>query len=353
MSSIRQIKVGGVAIGGGAPVTVQSMTTTQTADVDATVAQILALEEAGCDLSRSAINSKADAEAIPLIKERTHIPLIADIQFDAQLALWAVEYGCDCLRINPGNIGDDDRLAPVVQACRKKNIPIRVGVNSGSLPQEMIDRYYGVNEESLVHAALAEVERVERLGWDQIKVSIKSSDVMTMIGAYELFSTLSDYPLHLGVTEAGPPFTGTIKSAIGIGTLLSQGIGDTIRVSLTGDVVDEVRVGREILKALGLRHDGINLISCPTCARTKLNLVGLVEAAEKALSTCHKPLTVAIMGCPVNGPGEAREADIGVAGGNGYGVLFKKGKVLRQVPEEALLSSLLDEIAQMDDAYEV
>lgn len=352
MSSKRQIMVGNVAVGGGARVTVQSMTTTETADVDQTVAQILRLEEAGCDLSRSAINSKADAEAIPSIKERTHIPFIADIQFDYRLALWAVEYGCDCLRINPGNIGDDERLKQVVTACKKKGIPLRVGVNSGSLPQEMIEKYHGVNVESLVYSALREVERVEELGWDQIKVSIKSSDVRMMMDAYELFSTLSDVPLHLGVTEAGPPFTGTIKSAIGIGSLLAKGIGDTIRVSLTGDVVEEVRVGCEILKALGLRHEGVNLISCPTCARTKIDLVSLVKEAEAALSKVDQHLTVAIMGCPVNGPGEAREADIGIAGGNGSGVIFKKGKVVRQVAEDALLSALLEEIEHMDVAHE-
>lgn len=346
----KQIYVGDVAIGGGAPVSVQSMTNTDTKDVDQTVQQILALEEAGCDISRSAINSREDAEAIPAIKAQTHIPFIADIQFDYQLALLAVEYGCDCLRINPGNIGDDTRLEPVVRACKEKNIPIRVGVNSGSVHQAMIEKYHGVNVESLVYSALAEVERIERFGYDRMKVSIKSSDVRTMIDAYTLFHSLSDLPLHLGVTEAGPLFTGTIKSSIGIGALLAQGIGDTIRVSITGDPVEEVRIGREILRALGLRREGIDLVSCPTCARTKINLIELVAQAEKALAGKKKNFRVAIMGCPVNGPGEAREADIGIAGSNGSGVLFKKGKVVRQLPEEQLLSALLHEIDEMDDA---
>ncbi len=344
----KQILVGDVAIGGGAPISVQSMTNTDTKDVDKTVAQILAFEEAGCDISRSAINDLEDAKAIPLIKARTHIPFIADIQFDYQLALYAVEYGCDCLRINPGNIGSDEKLQAVVAACKEKNIPIRIGVNSGSVHQEMIDKYHGVNVESLVYSALEEIKRVEQFDYKNIKVSIKSSNVQMMIDAYRLFSSLSDYPLHLGVTEAGPAFTGTIKSAVGIGTLLAEGIGDTIRVSITGDPVQEIKIGREILRSLGLRQEGIDLISCPTCARTKIDLIGLVEEAEKLLEGMQKNIKVAIMGCPVNGPGEAREADFGIAGNKGQGVLFKKGKVIRQVPEDQLLYALIEEIEKVE-----
>lgn len=344
----KQILVGDVAIGGGAPISVQSMTNTDTKDVDKTVAQILAFEEAGCDISRSAINDLEDAKAIPLIKARTHIPFIADIQFDYRLALYAVEYGCDCLRINPGNIGSDEKLQAVVAACKEKNIPIRIGVNSGSVHQEMIDKYHGVNVESLVYSALEEIKRVEQFDYKNIKVSIKSSNVQMMIDAYRLFSSLSDYPLHLGVTEAGPAFTGTIKSAVGIGTLLAEGIGDTIRVSITGDPVQEIKIGREILRSLGLRQEGIDLISCPTCARTKIDLIGLVEEAEKLLEGMQKNIKVAIMGCPVNGPGEAREADFGIAGNKGQGVLFKKGKVIRQVPEDQLLYALIEEIEKVE-----
>lgn len=345
----KQIFVGNVAVGGDAPIRVQSMTNTDTKDIEATVAQIRAFEDAGCAISRSAINSLEDAKAIPVIKERTHIPFVADIQFDYRLALYAVEYGCDCLRINPGNIGEDEKVKMVVDACKAKKIPLRIGVNSGSVHQKMIEKYHGVNVESLVYSALEEVRRIEDFGYDQIKVSIKASDVRTMVEANELFSTLSDYPLHIGVTEAGPLYTGTVKSAIGIGALLLRGIGDTIRVSLTGDPVEEVRLGNEVLKVLGIRKEGVELISCPTCARTKIDLVTLVTQAEKALALQHKNLRVAIMGCPVNGPGEAREADIGIAGNSGSGVLFKKGKVIRQVPEEHLLDALLDEIEQMEN----
>lgn len=348
-SHTKQIHVGRVAVGGAAPITVQSMTNTDTKDVKATVAQILALEEAGCDLSRSAVNSLEDAKAIAAIKEQTHIPFIADIQFDYRLALYAVEYGCDCLRINPGNIGDEDRVEQVVRACKAKNIPIRIGVNSGSVHQQMIEKYHGVNVESLVYSALEEIRLVERFGYDQMKVSIKSSDVQTMVEANELFSSLSDYPLHLGVTEAGPLFTSSVKSSIGIGSLLLRGIGDTIRVSITGNPVDEVRLGNEILKSLGLRQSGIDLVSCPTCARTKVDLVGLVSRAEKELTHQHKNLRIAIMGCPVNGPGEAKEADLGIACSKGSGVIFKKGKVLCQVPEEQLLDALLQEIEKTEN----
>ncbi|MCI6659625.1 MAG: flavodoxin-dependent (E)-4-hydroxy-3-methylbut-2-enyl-diphosphate synthase [Peptoniphilaceae bacterium] len=343
----RMISVGGVTIGGNAPIRVQSMTNTITSDIDATVRQILQFEEAGCDISRSAINSLEDAKAIPKIKERTNIPLIADIQFDHRLALYAIEYDCDGLRINPGNIGGEDRLREIVSAAKKKRIPIRVGVNSGSVHQDMIEKYHGINVESLVYSALEEVSQIERFGYDQIKVAIKSSSVPTMIAANRLFSEKSDYPLHLGVTEAGLPFAGTIKSAVGIGTLLAEGIGDTLRVSITGDPVQEVKIGVEILKDLGLRKEGVDLVSCPTCARTKIDLIGIAEKAEHRLRGMKKNLHVAIMGCPVNGPGEAREADIGIAGNNGSGVIFKKGKVIRQVPEEKLLDALIEEIEKM------
>lgn len=344
----RTIHVGSVAVGGPSPISVQSMTNTDTKDIAATVAQILAFEDAGCHISRSAINDLEDARAIPVIRERTHIPFIADIQFDYRLALYAVEYGCDCLRINPGNLGSEENLRKVVEACQKKDIPIRVGVNSGSVHREMIEKYHGVNVDSLVASALEEVRRIEAYDFHAIKVSIKSSDVPTMIAAYRRFAQASDCPLHLGVTEAGPPFQGTIKSAVGIGALLADGIGDTIRVSLTGDPVEEVRVGRAILKSLGLLREGIDLVSCPTCARTKIDLIGIVEEAQRRLAPLKKNLKVAIMGCPVNGPGEAKEADLGIAGGRGYGVLFRKGKVIRQVPEAALLDALLEEIGKLD-----
>lgn len=344
----KKIFVADRGIGGDSPISIQSMTNTKTKDVEATVKQILLLEEAGCDLSRSAINDLEDAKAIPKIKEKIHIPFIADIQFDHRLALYALEYGCDCLRINPGNIGNKEKLKEVVDLCKKKSVPIRVGVNSGSVHQSMIDKYHGVNVNSLVYSALEEIQAIEDFDYDQIKVSIKSSDVMTMIKANKLFSSLSDYPLHLGVTEAGPSFTGTIKSSIGIGGLLAQGIGDTIRVSITGDPIQEVKIAKEILRSLGLRKDGIRLISCPTCARTTIDMEKLVQEAEKHLEKVKKNLTVAIMGCPVNGPGEAKEADIGIAGAGKTGVLFKEGKVLYQLPEDQLLPALLEEIDKMD-----
>lgn len=349
----RQIMVGGVPVGGGAPITIQSMTTEDTSNVERIVRQILALEEAGCDISRSAINSLEDAKAIPLIKDRTNIPFIADIQFSADLALAAVEYDCDCLRINPGNIGGEDKLKKIVRACKEKKIPIRVGVNSGSVHQEMIEKYKGVNVESLVYSALDQVRMLESMDFYDMKVSIKSSDVRTMVQANELFASLSDYPLHLGVTEAGPAFTGAIKSSIGIGSLLMEGIGDTIRVSITGDPLQEVKIAKEILRSLHLRKEGIELISCPTCSRTKIKLVEMVERAEKELSKFKLDISVAIMGCPVNGPGEAKEADIGIAGARGRGVLFKKGKVIKQLGEDQLLRALIDEIRKMEQENEI
>ena len=343
----KKIYVGNVPVGGGSPITIQSMTNTLTKDIESTVSQIKELEKLGCDISRSAINDKEDAEAISKIKKRTSIPFIADIQFDYRLAIWAVENGADCLRINPGNIGSKDKIKELVHCCNHYGTPIRIGVNSGSLHQSMINKYHGVNAKSICYSALEEIEYLESLSFNNIKVSLKSSDVNTSIESYTMFSNLSDYPLHLGITEAGPSFKGAIKSAVGIGSLLSRGIGDTFRVSLTSDPTEEIIVAKEILKSLNLRREGINIISCPTCARTKIDLISLVEQAEKILDQSDKHLNVAIMGCPVNGPGEAKEADIGIACGKGVGLLFKKGEVIQKVPEDKILEVLINEIEQM------
>lgn len=343
----KQIKVGNVLVGGDAPITIQSMTNTITSDIESTVNQILRMQEKGCHLVRSAINNLEDAKAIKRIKERINIPFIADIQFDYKLGLMAVEHGCDCLRINPGNIGAEYKVKEVVDICKEYDVPIRIGVNSGSLSREIIDKFGGVNTDSLVASAVDQVQMLEKYNFDKIKISIKSSNVNTMIESYTKLSGLVDYPLHLGVTEAGPILKGTIKSSIGIGTLLYNGIGDTFRVSLTGDPVEEVVVGREILRSLGLLNEGIDLISCPTCSRTKVNLIDLVNRAEKRLENLKKDATIAIMGCPVNGPGEAREADLGIACGDGYGIIFKKGKVIRRVPEEELLEALINEVEML------
>lgn len=343
----KKIMVGDVSIGGGSPITIQSMTNTDTKNIDDTVSQILRFESLGCDLSRSAINDMEDAKAIREIKEKTNIPFIADIQFHYKLAIAAVENGADCLRINPGNIGSKEKVKELVNCCNHYGVPMRVGVNSGSIHQNMLDKYGGVNVDSICYSALEEIEYLESLNFYNMKISLKSSDVNMSIGAYKRFSELSDYPLHLGITEAGPPFKGTIKSAVGIGSLLSQGIGDTLRVSLTSNPEEEIKVGKEILKALDLRQEGIDIISCPTCARTKIDLIRLVEQADELLDKMDKNIKVAIMGCPVNGPGEAKEADIGIAAGKGTGILFKKGVVLRKVPEEELLSALIEEIEQL------
>lgn len=344
MRETKKIYVGDVAVGGDSNISIQSMTNTQTSDIDQTVKQILQFEKAGCDISRSAINSLEDAKAIVEIKKRTHIPFVADIQFDYKLALYAIEYGADCIRINPGNIGGKDKLKLIVDKCKEKNISMRVGVNSGSLSQKMIDKYHGVNEDSIVYSALEYIGWIEEMGFYDMKISLKSSDVNMSINSYRKFSELSDYPLHLGITEAGPIYQGTIKSAVGIGTLLYLGIGDTIRVSLTGDPVEEIKVGKEILKSLGLRNEGVNIISCPSCARTKIDLFNIVDEAVKRTEDIDKNITIAVMGCPVNGPGEAKNADIGISGGNGTGVIFKKGKVVRQIPEENLLDALIEEV---------
>lgn len=345
----RQIHVGPVPIGGGAPISVQSMTNTDTSDIEATVAQILELEEAGCDLIRLAINSLEDAQALDKIKDRVHIPIISDIQFDYKLALYALDHGTDGLRLNPGNIGEKWKVQEVVRVCKAMGVPIRVGVNSGSVKQEFLDKYGGVNADSICYSALDQVRILEEEGFYDIKVALKASSVNLSVASYRKFAQMTDYPLHLGITEAGPSYPGSIKSAVGIGSLLLDGIGDTLRCSLSADPVEEVRLGREILKSLGLISDGVEIISCPTCARTKIDLFGLVEEAQKRLGPELGDLKIAIMGCVVNGPGEAREADYGITGGQGQGVIFKKGQVLARVPEEELLDSLIEMIRRDQD----
>jgi (E)-4-hydroxy-3-methylbut-2-enyl-diphosphate synthase len=340
----RKIKVGNLFIGGDSPVSVQSMTNTPTSNVLATIRQIEQLEEVGCDVVRSAVSNIDDAKAISQIKKTIKIPIIADIQFDYKLAILAIKSGVDGLRINPGNIGNNDRVKEVVKACDSEGISIRIGVNSGSINRTVLDKYNGVNEDSMVQSAVDQIRLLESMNFNNIKISLKASSVPLTIRSYIKMAGVSNYPLHLGITEAGTPWRGTIKSAVGIGSLLAMGIGDTIRVSLTGDPVEEVKVGREILKSLGLLTEGLELISCPTCSRTHIDLITIAEHAEKRLEGMKKPIKVAIMGCAVNGPGEAREADIGIAGGNGEGLIFKKGKIIRKVPEEELLEELLKEI---------
>lgn len=344
MKKTRKVYVGDVAIGGGSPISIQSMTTKETKNIKEVVKQINDFEKAGCDISRSAINSLEDARAISEIKKRTNLPFVADIQFDYKLALAAVENGCDCLRINPGNIGGSDKVKILVEKCKEKNIPIRIGVNSGSVHKEMIEKYKGVNVDSLVYSALDEVKVLEDLDFHDIVISIKSSDVNTMIDVNRKISSLCDYPLHLGVTEAGPLYQALVKSSIGMGSLLKDGIGDTIRVSITGDPLQEVKAGKTILKSLGLRRDGIDLVSCPTCSRTSVNLDEIVNEASERLDKLNLNLKVAIMGCPVNGPGEAKEADYGIACAKGYGFLFKKGITIKKVKQEEIVDSLIEEI---------
>lgn len=343
----KKIFVGNVPVGGDSPITVQSMTNTITEDIESTVKQIKELEEAGCHIIRSAVNNENDALAIREIKRRTSIPFIADIQFDYKLGLMAVKNGCDCLRINPGNIGSEEKVKELVDICKEFKVPIRIGVNSGSISKEIINKYHGVNIDSLVASAIEQTRMLEKYDFTDIKISIKSSNVLTMIESYERLSEIVSYPLHLGVTESGPSFAGTIKSSIGIGSLLSRGIGDTIRVSITGNPVEEVRIGREILKSLKLLNEGIDLISCPTCARTKVDLISLVKEAEERLNKLNKNATVAIMGCPVNGPGEAKEADIGIACNKGSGVIFKKGIIVKTVKEDMLVDELMKEIENL------
>lgn len=343
----KTIKVGNVIIGGNSPISVQSMTNTDTKDIESTVNQIRKLEVAGCNIVRSAITDMEDAKAISQIKKKVSIPIIGDIQYDYKLALESIKYGIDGLRLNPGNIGSLENVKEVVKACQESGISIRVGVNAGSIKQEFLDKYNGVNEDSMVYSALEQIRLLEDMGFYNIKVSLKASNVALTLKAYEKMAKIVDYPLHLGITEAGPVWRGTIKSAVGIGLLLGRGIGDTIRISLTGDPVEEVKVGREILKSLGLLKEGIEIISCPTCARTKIDLIDLVGEAEKRLELIDKHISVAIMGCAVNGPGEAREADIGIAGGNGEGLIFRKGEIVKKVKEEELLDELLKEIENL------
>ncbi len=344
----RQISIGGVKIGGGAPIAVQSMTNTFTHDVAATVAQIQRLEGVGCELIRVAVPDQAAAEAIASIKKEAAIPLIADIHFDYRLALRAMEAGADGLRINPGNIGTAKKVKSVSKKAKERGIPIRVGVNAGSLEKDLLKKHGGVTPQAMVESALRHVELLRSFDFHDIKVSIKASDVLRTVEAYRLLSSRTDLPLHVGVTEAGSLVSGTVKSALGIGILLVEGIGDTLRVSLTRDPIDEVRVGYEILKALKIRQRGPEIVSCPTCGRCEIDLVRLVEFVESTLLTRTTPVQLAIMGCVVNGPGEAREADIGIAGGRGHGVLFKKGKVIRKVKEHRLAETLLKEV----EAYE-
>ncbi|MDY6044211.1 MAG: flavodoxin-dependent (E)-4-hydroxy-3-methylbut-2-enyl-diphosphate synthase [Peptoniphilus sp.] len=340
----RQIAVGDVLIGGGAPVSVQSMTNTKTKDAHSTIEQIHRLEEAGCDIIRLAVNDDDDAKALDTIIPAIRIPVIADIQFDYRLALYAVEHRVHGLRLNPGNIGAEWKIKEVAEACKDAGISIRVGVNSGSVKEEFIEKYHGINPNSIVESALEEIDILEKYNLRDIKVSLKSSDVRQSVESYRQFAKVSDYPLHLGITEAGSRMSGIVKSSVGIGALLLDDIGDTIRVSLTGDPVEEVRCGIQILKSIGLRNDGVDIVSCPTCGRTEIDLIGIAEEAEKRLEAIGYQGKVAIMGCRVNGPGEAREADYGITGGNGRGVIFKKGEVIRSVDEAKLIDALIDVI---------
>ena len=343
----RQVHVGPVAIGGGAPVSIQSMCNTPTENVDATVAQILRLEQAGCDIVRVAVPTQEAAMAIPAIKSRIHIPLVADIHFDYKLALLCIDGGVDKIRINPGNIGSPDRVRAVADGCRERGIPIRVGVNGGSLEKDILRKYGGVTAEALAESALGHVRLLEDCGFRDVCISVKCSHVPGNMAAYRLLHERTDYPLHLGITEAGTPDMGVLKSAIGIGGLLCQGIGDTLRVSLTADPVEEVVAAKRILQAIGLRRSGPDLIACPTCGRTKYDMLSIAREVERRLEGCTKPITVAVMGCVVNGPGEASAADVGIAGGDGEGLLFAKGKILRKLPQDKLVDALMEEIDKL------
>ncbi|MDD3192360.1 MAG: flavodoxin-dependent (E)-4-hydroxy-3-methylbut-2-enyl-diphosphate synthase [Oscillospiraceae bacterium] len=343
----RQVKAGNVFIGGDAPVSIQSMLCRPAADVEGNVQQAVELEQVGCEIVRVAIPDMEAVRLVDAIKNKIAIPLVADIHFDYRLALECVAAGVDKVRINPGNIGDKSRVRAVVKACKAKNIPIRIGVNSGSLEKELLEKYGAPTAEALVESAMRHVSLLEKNDFNDIVISIKSSDVKTMVDAYRLVAQRCEYPLHLGVTEAGTERMGLIKSAAGIGSLLLDGIGDTIRVSLTDDPVREIAAAKDILKAIGLRDEGVRIISCPTCGRTNIDLIALANQVEEKLRDCQKPITVAVMGCAVNGPGEAREADIGIAGGIGEALLFKKGKILGKFPEKDILNVLLSEIEKM------
>ena len=343
------IQIGERVIGGGNPVLIQSMTNTRTEDVKATVEQIQRLTAAGCEIIRCTVPTMEAAEALSEIKKQISIPLVADIHFDYRLAIAAMEHGADKIRINPGNIGSRERVKAVVDVAKERRIPIRVGVNSGSLEKELVEKYHGVTAEGIVESALDKVHIIEDLGYDQLVISIKSSDVLMCARAHELIADKTDYPLHVGITESGTLFSGNIKSAVGLGIILYQGIGDTIRVSLTGDPVEEVKTAKLILKTLGLRKGGIEVVSCPTCGRTRIDLIGLANQVETMVADIPLDLKVAVMGCVVNGPGEAKEADIGIAGGIGEGLLIKKGEVVKKLPEGELLEALRQELLHWND----
>ncbi|MBO4799251.1 MAG: flavodoxin-dependent (E)-4-hydroxy-3-methylbut-2-enyl-diphosphate synthase [Lachnospiraceae bacterium] len=340
----KKVNIGGRVIGGGSPVAIQSMTNTKTEDVADTVAQIKALSKAGCDIIRCAVPTREAAAALSEIKKQIDIPLVADIHFDYKLAIAAMENGADKIRINPGNIGSTDRIKAVVDCAKERNIPIRVGVNSGSLEEDLVEKYHGVTAEAIVESALDKAHLIEDMGYDNLVISIKSADVMMCVHAHELIADKTDHPLHVGITESGTIISGNIKSALGLGIILNQGIGDTIRVSLTGDPLEEVKSAKIILRTLGLRKGGIEVVSCPTCGRTKIDLIGLANKVENMVADIPLDLKVAVMGCIVNGPGEAKEADIGIAGGKGEGILIKKGEVIKKVPEEDLLDTLREEL---------
>ena len=345
----RKVRIGDVTIGGGSPIAIQSMTNTKTEDVSAVVAQILALEKAGCEIVRCAVPDMEAARAVGKIKEKIHIPLVADIHFDYRLAIAAIENGADKIRINPGNIGDAARVQAVVDKAKEYRIPIRVGVNSGSLEKALVERYGGVTAQGLVESAMDKVHMIEEMGYDNLVVSIKSSDVMMCVKAHELIARDCPYPLHVGITEAGTLLAGNIKSSIGLGLILNQGIGDTIRVSLTGDPVEEIRSAKLILKTLKLRKGGIEVVSCPTCGRTKIDLIGLANQVEQMVEDIPLDIKVAVMGCVVNGPGEAKEADIGIAGGIGEGLLIKKGEIVKKIREDQLLDTLRQELLNWNE----
>ena len=338
----KQIRIGDVWIGGGNKVAIQSMTNTKTEDVAATVAQIQALTAAGCDIIRCAVPTMEAAEALTEIKKQVSIPVVADIHFDYRLALAAIEHGADKIRINPGNIGSTERVRAVVDAAKERGIPIRVGVNSGSLEKDLVEKYHGVTAEGIVESALDKVRMIEDYDYDQMVISIKSSDVMMCIKAHELIARQTDYPLHVGITESGTLISGNIKSAVGLGIMLNEGIGNTIRVSLTGNPVEEIKSAKLILRTLGLRKGGIEVVSCPTCGRTQIDLIGLANQVENMVQGYDLDLKVAVMGCVVNGPGEAKEADLGIAGGKGEGLLIRKGEIVKKVPESELLTALKD-----------
>lgn len=340
----REVKIGKRVIGGTNPIAIQSMTNTRTEDVNATVAQIRKLTQAGCEIIRCAVPTMEAAEALAEIKKQIEIPLVADIHFDYKLAIAAMEHGADKIRINPGNIGSADRVRAVVDVAKERNIPIRVGVNSGSLEKELVEKYHGVTAEGIVESALDKVKLIENMGYDNLVISIKSSDVMMCVRAHELIADQTDHPLHVGITEAGTLISGNIKSSIGLGLILNQGIGDTIRVSLTGDPLEEIKSAKLILRTLGLRKGGIEVVSCPTCGRTKIDLIGLANQVETMAAEFPLDIKLAVMGCVVNGPGEAREADLGVAGGIGEGLIIKHGEVYKKVPESELLSALRYEL---------